>query len=256
MGQAGPVPTRYRLFAPAKLTRSLRAVGVLADGYHLLEAEMATLDLADELELEEGGDGFEVVDKIAFIGRPESGPGPIGVELDEPAAQVPVGAGNLVLKALDLVGRSARVKLTKHIPAGAGLGGGSSDAAAVLRWAGAGADLAIGLGADVPFCLEGGRARVTGIGEQLEPLEFEEFTVVLVTPALAVSTPMSTEPGTLSEGRWASTATTSSRPRSPSSQNFRGGATLSRALPGSGPTWREAVAPGTWSPTRIRLASL
>jgi 4-diphosphocytidyl-2-C-methyl-D-erythritol kinase len=179
------VPPSCHLLAPAKLTRSLRIVGVRGDGYHLLDAEMATLELADELELEEGGDGFEVVDEIAYVGRGEPAPDPVGAGWGE----VPAGAANLVLKALELVGRRARVRLVKHIPAGAGLGGGSSDAAAVLRWAGADPALGVRLGADVPFCALGGRARVGGIGEQVEPLEFEEFTAVLVTPALVVSTP-------------------------------------------------------------------
>jgi 4-diphosphocytidyl-2-C-methyl-D-erythritol kinase len=179
------VPPSCRLLAPAKLTRSLRIVGVRGDGYHLLDAEMATLELADVLELEEGGDGFEVVDEIAYVGQGEPAPDPVGAGWGE----VPAGAANLVLKALELVGRRARVRLIKHIPPGAGLGGGSSDGAAVLRWAGADPALGVRLGADVPFCAVGGRARVGGIGEQVEPLEFEEFTAVLVTPALVVSTP-------------------------------------------------------------------
>ena len=78
----------------------------------------------------------------------------------------------------------------KVIPHGGGLGGGSSDAAAVLRWAGytdvAGAAQ---LGADVSFCLVGGRARVRGIGDVVEPLPFEPLDVTLVLPPLAVSTP-------------------------------------------------------------------
>ena len=82
------------------------------------------------------------------------------------------------------------MRLVKRIPAGAGLGGGSADAAAVLRWAGVlDPAVAAGLGADVPFCVVGGRALVTGIGEVVEPLGFEAFTAVLVTPALTVSTP-------------------------------------------------------------------
>ena len=80
--------------------------------------------------------------------------------------------------------------LDKQIPHGGGLGGGSADAAAVLRWAGHG-DLATAaaLGADVPFCVVGGRARVRGIGEIVEPLPFEPRTVTLVVPPLGVSTP-------------------------------------------------------------------
>ena len=81
--------------------------------------------------------------------------------------------------------------MDKRIPAGGGLGGGSADAAAVLRWAGCD-DLRPSpsrLGADVPFCLVGGRARVTGIGEVVEPLPPLARAVTLVVPPLAVSTP-------------------------------------------------------------------
>ncbi|MGD0982351.1 MAG: 4-(cytidine 5'-diphospho)-2-C-methyl-D-erythritol kinase [Acidimicrobiales bacterium] len=168
--------------APAKLTRALRVVGVRPDGYHLLEAEMATIDLTDELEIEEGTHGFEVVDEVAWV----LGDGPAG----SAQGAVPLGRENLVTRALAAVGRRARVRLRKRVPTGAGLGGGSSDAAAVLRWAGAtDPALAAGLGADVPFCVVGGRALVRGIGELVEPLGFEAFTAVLVAPALTVSTP-------------------------------------------------------------------
>lgn len=175
---------RSRLLAPAKLTRSLRIVGRRDDGYHLLDAEMVSLDLADELEVEEVG----------------GGPGGCegGVELeDETGAQepgslagtVPPGEGNLVCRALALVGRRARVRLRKRIPAGAGLGGGSSDAAAILRWAGVvDPAVALSLGADVPFCLAGGRARVRGVGEHVEALPDLSLGVVLVTPSLRVPT--------------------------------------------------------------------
>jgi 4-diphosphocytidyl-2-C-methyl-D-erythritol kinase len=172
------MPPVDRLRAPAKLTRSLHVVGVRFDGYHLLEAEMVSLDLADEIEIEEGADGFEVLDELEFIG-----------EVPAPAS-VASGAENLVVRALRAAGRRARVRLRKRIPAGAGLGGGSSDAAAVLRWAGVlDAEIAAGLGADVPFCVVGGRARVSGVGERVEPLDFDAFTAVLVTPRLVVSTP-------------------------------------------------------------------
>src|SRR3954454_25185770 len=157
--------------APAKLTLSLRITGVRHDGFHLLDAEMVTLDLADELWISEG-EGLTVV--AAATG-----------------AKVPAGPDNLVARALDAVGRRAAVRLVKHIPAGAGLGGGSADAAAVLRWAGVSdVGVAASLGADVPFCLAGGRARVTGIGEVIEPLPFVADRVfTLLTPPFGVSTP-------------------------------------------------------------------
>ena len=185
------MPSIDHVRAPAKLTRALRVVGVRHDGYHLLAAEMATIDLADELEIEDGADGLEVVDEVAWVlgdGSLSAGRG--GVAADPVPCAVPLGSENLVVRALATVGRRARVRLRKRVPAGAGLGGGSSDAAAVLRWAGAlDPAVAAGLGADVPFCVVGGRALVSGIGESVEPLGFEDFTAVLVTPALTVATP-------------------------------------------------------------------
>jgi len=188
------MPPVARLLAPAKLTRALRVVGVRADGYHLLEAEMATLDLADELEIEEGAEGLEISDEVAWVVGSRESPAAITRPAEPEAGplpdRAPPGPENLVVRALRVAGRQARVKLRKRIPAGAGLGGGSSDAAAVLRWAGAcDAEVAVGLGADVPFCVVGGRAFVSGIGERVEPLGFEAFGVVLVTPGLHVPTP-------------------------------------------------------------------
>ena len=170
-----------RCEAPAKLTVSLRITGVRDDGYHLLESEMVTLDLADTLEIDEhgadGGPGLEVVPAWPADGV-MAGADALG----------PVG-DNLVVRALVATGRSARVRLVKRIPPGAGLGGGSADAAAVLRWAGCrDGRVAAGLGADVPFCLAGGRARVTGIGEQLAPLAFEARRFALVLPPFGVDT--------------------------------------------------------------------
>lgn len=165
--------------APAKLTLSLRVTGRRADGLHLIEAEMISLDLEDTLEFG-AGNGISVVDEVAGHGSP---------------LPVTAGGDNLVARALKAVGRRAAVTLTKRIPAGAGLGGGSADAAAVLRWAGltgeSEAELALAarLGADVPFCLRGGRARVTGIGDVVEDLPCGPSTsFTLLTPPLPVST--------------------------------------------------------------------
>ncbi|HUQ63397.1 MAG TPA: 4-(cytidine 5'-diphospho)-2-C-methyl-D-erythritol kinase [Acidimicrobiales bacterium] len=154
--------------AYAKLTLSLRVVGLRSDGYHLIDAEMVSIHLADFLTFS-AGDGLEVVGPAAH--------------------DVPAADGNLVRRALAAVGRKAHVELEKHIPAGSGLGGGSADAAAVLRWAGCDdLGVATSLGADVPFCLVGGRARVRGVGETVEPLEFEERQFTLLTPPFSVST--------------------------------------------------------------------
>ena len=155
------------MLAPAKVTLSLRVTGVRADGFHELDAEMVSVDLADELTFGDG-EGIEVVGNDA----------------------VPTGGSNLVARALRAVGRQAKVRVQKRIPVGGGLGGGSTDAAAVLRWAGCtDLELAASLGADVPFCVLGGRARVRGIGEVVEPLPFEARTLTLLTPAFGCSTP-------------------------------------------------------------------
>lgn len=161
------------LRAPAKLTTHLRVTGVRADGMHELDAEMITLDLYDELSIDATDVGVVLSTR--------------GTVPDFPFDP----ADNLISRALRLAGVEARVELTKNIPAGAGLGGGSADAAAVLRWAGF-ADLAVAtsIGADVAFCLVGGRARVRGIGEIVDPLPFKVATFTLVTPAVHCSTPM------------------------------------------------------------------
>lgn len=162
------------LRAHAKLTRSLRITGVRNDGYHLIEAEMVSLDLHDLVTIDPTRTGLVAT-------------GPF-------AAGVPVDSSNLTVRALEIAGRTAHVTLDKRIPHGGGLGGGSTDAAAVLRWGGFGVtddDLARAsrLGADIPFCLIGGRARVGGIGEIVEPLPHVALTVTLVAPPLGVSTP-------------------------------------------------------------------
>lgn len=162
------------VLAPAKLTLSLRVTGRRADGYHELAAEMVSIDLCDELVIDADGDALEVLADVATT------PTPIGLG---------DSADNLVRRALAATGRTAAVRLVKRIPVGGGLGGGSSDAAAVLRWAGC-SDLAVaaGLGADVPFCVAGGRAMVTGLGERVAPLPYEPRSFVLLIPPFAVST--------------------------------------------------------------------
>lgn len=160
------------LLAPAKLTLTLRVTGVRDDGLHLIEAEMVSLDLCDTLELVEGGQGLTAVDPDGQI-----------------IPGIPTGPENLVNRALALVGRQAAVTLIKRIPAEAGLGGGSSDAGAILRWADFhDLEAAAGLGADVAFCSVGGRARVSGMGEVVEPLPHVDAVYTLVTPPVGCPT--------------------------------------------------------------------
>ena len=162
---------RVRIEAPAKLTWTLRVTGVRNDGYHKIDAEMSSLDLAD----------------IVTVTSADA----TSMSVDGPFANgVPTDSSNLLWRALDLVGRAARVHVTKNIPHGGGLGGGSTDAAAILRWAGE-TDLvrAASIGADVAFCVEGGRARVQGIGEIVEPLPHVARDITLIVPPVHVSTP-------------------------------------------------------------------
>jgi len=156
------------LQAPAKLTWYLEITRRRDDGYHELRAEMVTLDFADRLDVDETGDYLR---------------------LEGPFSAVPLDEHNLVTRALGLVERRAGVTLHKIIPPGGGLGGGSADAAAILRWAG-GVDAAsaLSLGGDVPFCQLGGRALVEGVGERLTALSFEPREVTLVLLGFGVNT--------------------------------------------------------------------
>ena len=156
--------------APAKLTLSLRITGVREDGFHLIDAEMVTLNLVDKVRITPNEDGLNF-----------DGPFSSGISTD---------SSNLVSRALALVGRRARVQIEKNIPSGGGLGGGSADAAAILNWAGfTDLEAASRLGADIPFCMIGGRARVRGIGEVIDRLPPVRREITLVIPPFGVSTP-------------------------------------------------------------------
>jgi len=177
--------TPLSLEAPAKLNLSLRVVGRRADGFHLLETEMVLLELADRLLLLPGATGLRV----------EAPPG----------GENPVDEDNLawrgLVAALGGPPELACLALEKRIPAGAGLGGGSSDAAAAWRLgrrALGSSDVATHadlislalLGADVPFfTAAAAAARVTGIGEVVTPLDAPPPDhVILAHPAFRLST--------------------------------------------------------------------
>ena len=166
------------IFSPAKLTKNLRVTGKRSDGMHELESEMVSLSFGDTLELDDG-DHLEIVNAMGSLPW-----------LEDALRQVPNDKSNLIAKALRLVGQKASVRLLKRIPPGSGLGGGSSNAAAILRYfegAESGAEAPL-LGSDVAFCLRGGRAVVRGIGDVLEPLEYQFETFVLLLSPFGVST--------------------------------------------------------------------
>lgn len=176
--------------APAKVNLGLRLTGVRPDGYHLLDSLFVPIDLADRVDVEVDAAPEPAVE-LALSG-PEAG-------------DLPAGADNLVVRAaerfLAATGLSLRVaiELEKHIPSGAGLGGGSSDAAAVLRELArrfpqetAQIDLtalALALGADVPFFLDPTPSRVRGIGEQVEPVAgVPALALLLAHPGISLAT--------------------------------------------------------------------
>lgn len=137
----------------AKINWSLRITGKRADGFHDLETIFQTISLHDELFFRDA-DAFSLT-------------------CDDPS--IPTDESNLVLRAARAVNaRPAAIELRKRIPAGGGLGGGSSNAAATLRALGGDRndlhELALQLGSDVPFFLLGGTAYATGRGEVLTPM--------------------------------------------------------------------------------------
>jgi 4-diphosphocytidyl-2-C-methyl-D-erythritol kinase len=171
------------LFAPAKINLTLDVLDKRPDGYHELETVMQTISLGDTIELADASD-IEVIS-----GHPE----------------VPKGPENLAYRAAALVQehagikRGVRITIKKRIPVAAGLAGGSTDAAAVLKgldklWSLGLSEnellvLASQLGSDVAFCLHGGTALGKGRGEQLTSLPpMPKFGVVLVKLPIAVST--------------------------------------------------------------------
>ncbi|MGD0852170.1 MAG: 4-(cytidine 5'-diphospho)-2-C-methyl-D-erythritol kinase [Acidimicrobiales bacterium] len=160
------------LLAHAKLTWNLEILGRREDGLHDLRSEMTTIGLHDVLFVDDSADHLEVLNPFT--------------------TDVVSGEDNLIVRALRLVGRRAGVRVEKSIPVGGGLGGGSADAAAILRWAGGVPDVvAVTLGGDVPFCQHGGRALVEGVGEMVQELPYEERRLTLIVPDFGVSTAQS-----------------------------------------------------------------
>ncbi len=158
------------IVVPSKLTLSLRVLGMRADGFHDLEAlTVAIGEPHDALTIEAAERTT-----IAVTGPFASG--------------VPVDATNLAVRAADLAGVTVAITLHKGIPNGAGLGGGSADAAAVLVALGR-PDLAADLGSDVPFCVHGDAAWMRGRGEILEPATVPALDIVIAVPPFGCSTP-------------------------------------------------------------------
>jgi 4-diphosphocytidyl-2-C-methyl-D-erythritol kinase len=190
-------PVTLRAKSPAKINLSLDILGKRPDGYHDLRMVMASVSLFDELTLTltpcESGTETYTAEAEGVLG-------------DNLAAR----AAKLYMQSAGITGWSVHVDIEKRIPIGAGLGGGSGNAAAVLRaldgWEKHPAlwnnpflrkrvtgislqDMALQLGSDVPYCLHGGVCRAEGRGEILTPLpSLPECWIVLCTPPINIST--------------------------------------------------------------------
>lgn len=168
----------------AKINLLLDVIGKRDDGYHKVEMVMQSIDLADRLKFKQLQTGIEL-------------------KVDHP--EIPTDENNLVYQAAELffnqyeLGGGLQVEINKEIPVAAGLAGGSANAAATLvaineLWnlnlsTKELQDLGAELGADVPFCLQGGTILATGIGADLRPLNsVPKLNLVLVNPPFSVST--------------------------------------------------------------------
>ena len=177
----------YDVPAPAKLNLFLHVTGQRADGYHLIQSVFMLIDWCDTLHFELRSDGL--------IARTDIGPAKTNIL---PANDLTVRAAQALQQACGTTS-GVQISLDKRIPAEAGMGGGSSDAASCLLalqrlW---GVRLphsellavALSLGADVPFFLFGGNAWVEGVGEQMAPVILPSADFLVMKPPLGVSTP-------------------------------------------------------------------
>lgn len=183
-----------KIRAPAKINLSLRVVGRRADGYHLIDSVMVPVSLYDVIDVRKRRKTF---------GRRAQTDELIQISCNHP--DVPLGKENIVYRAAQQImekrgkAQPVRIDIFKSIPVGAGLGGGSTDAAATLiamnrllklRLSRSELEkIALSLGADVPFFLRGQAARARGIGERLRPLRrLPQFWAVILFPGFPVST--------------------------------------------------------------------
>jgi 4-diphosphocytidyl-2-C-methyl-D-erythritol kinase len=172
----------YDLSAPAKVNLFLHVVGRRADGYHLLQSAFVLIDWADTLHVERRSD--------ASLRRHDLGQALPPEDLCLRAARALQNASGATL--------GADIHIDKRVPAGAGLGGGSSDAATTLlalnrlwnlQWSQDRLSaLALTLGADVPFFVHGRNAFVEGVGEQMTPVELPTIWLAVVKPAASLTT--------------------------------------------------------------------
>lgn len=173
---------KLRLNAPAKINWALTVCGRRSDGYHQLQSLMQTISLCDQVELSRSAaDSCRCCPEVSC----------------PPQQNLAWRAWELMRRRYALPGGLA-IEIRKAIPSGGGLGGGSADAAAVLRGVNELfelnlnrsqlAELGFQLGADVPFLVHGGFALVGGAGETVQPLAAAEYPLLIAAPAAGLST--------------------------------------------------------------------
>lgn len=172
------------IIARAKINLSLEVKGKRADGYHLLSMVMQTVDISDKIFISKNNTG-----QIAISGNTD---------------KIPFDARNIGFKAAKRFLEETEscqgynIFIEKHIPSGAGMGGGSADAAGVLAGlnylnsnplsVGRLMEIGLELGADVPFCLRGGTLLAQGIGEEFTQLKDLDLDILIVKPDWGIST--------------------------------------------------------------------
>jgi 4-diphosphocytidyl-2-C-methyl-D-erythritol kinase len=176
--------TLYDLPAPAKLNLFLHIIGQRSDGYHMLQSVFRLISLSDSITID--------LRRDAVISRQSNREDQVQEQED-----LVVKAARLLQKATG-THLGAHISVTKRIPMGAGLGGGSSDAATVLLalnrlWRtglkrAALSELGLVIGADVPFFLGGQNAFVQGIGQELDPIDISDASYLLLKPKVSVAT--------------------------------------------------------------------
>ena len=185
MSDAGP-GTRVTEHAPAKINLYLHVTARRTDGYHLLDSLIVFAEAGDTIEVEDAGELSLTCD------------GPFAAALGPPPTNLAFRAARLLAARAGIDAR-ARIRLTKRLPVASGIGGGSADAAAVLRalcklWGKRTAsvdlhDIAAALGADIPVCLHGRPAFIGGIGELIDPAPaLPAAALLLVNPGIALAT--------------------------------------------------------------------
>lgn len=183
-----PTISDVQEFAPAKINLSLYVTGRRPDGWHLLHSLVAFCSVGDSVRYDPNSPpGVSVI-------------GPYGAALADHTSNSVFLAAQAVCRATGHDWRSGHLELTKNLPVASGIGGGSADAAATIRllrrvwelthhdvdWH----DLALSLGADVPVCLAGRPAWMTGIGERIAPVEgLKDWPILLVNPGQGLATP-------------------------------------------------------------------